>query len=32
VVPRFVAANAVVEHLRCNVKQVHQVQALPVNF
>jgi hypothetical protein len=32
VVPRFVAANAVVEHLRCNVKQDLLVQALLVNF
>jgi hypothetical protein len=31
VVPRFVAVNAVVEHLRCNVKQVLLVQDLPVN-
>jgi hypothetical protein len=28
---RFVVVNAVVEHLRCNVKLDHQVQVLPVN-
>jgi hypothetical protein len=31
VVPRFVAANAAVAHLRCNVKQDLQDQDLLVN-